>query len=1540
MSNPDQPPSEQSAGTDPKSKRNSGLFAFFKWFKPGSRESIESTSRSSSLDSLSSNKSVGTVASFSFVSPNVYEKRILAEKCVQIGPETDTYKARLKQRDKRRESDKNVTLRKKYNLFFNRDSLLKPKKIIEDEENSKSLPLMTRAHIMEIEAERVHRRTNSESSKVRRAGAYVHVKGKRRAPQPPGGHNVSLDASSTASLKKKKRSAPTPPSSPKADEENSNGPEKENDVLANDYLKLDRGVLKPVREETQAKPQDAAGSTGLYALSPSSSRTSFVDTPVSPKPWYKRNSGYKESTSKKENKYEPIERLPEVQYMRNSTLDLTLEDSLSNPEKKKEDKRRSGMSFLTNISELDREASELLKTKTEMEKNGTVINDITEMPEFMKPKESKPNDSLVSPKRRSARDLIAKFNAITNVTKVTVFGVSQKDKYFGKQASLDDTSTKQRQEQILESHKKRIEEIDKKKEDKFLPLMKSESTNTVKAAAKPETPKMDRKNWKCPKCNVENEYWRIICHVCSSIKPYFDDFGSTGKMNGDKSPEAKLSSPAIAKKEPFAFNSDKVLERSKTQIGFSALSSYNAINKKKTETIKNGNDDKVDETSKKEEREKLRKMLIEMKNSLPKRKSNIMLKQNSRTSIIMENPEDKKDPETPEDNNKPPEKTQEQKVAEILIGSTQTIYENIKMKKTDNPKPVKVSNETQTSSVMKTLVPESSLKKLIENHKANTIYEPMKAKDFEDIYSDKNGNSPARLYANLTQNDELSLFFNVPKTLASRKNNINGKDGALGGTSLQTNNFPTDTIEINRLLRRLESAIAKGDLTEAAAFAQELAQLKVNCSVIRQKPHGQLGMAKKKGFQIEMYVEDKVSHRGPFPIEVVENQTVAELKAQIFREFEIPVDVQRWILGKELITDDNSTLKDHNITEGCPVFLYLVTPEKKQSEAQANPAIPSTSQPSTSKEIKKDPEDVKKTSYKLTDNQLPVTVVNITSNTPKEEIVSTADPKQKKNDEKPTTSDKEKVVDDVPKVINVIPKVGDAKINEAVKLLPLHKDAKSKSPEKIASAKTPDKKPTIFTQIPVSVTEIKVDIRASSSKNPQTAPPKEEKSGLMRAKVSKVEVLQAPPVKIQNAKAAQEVLLKTSPGAASKSTSEVTKTTVTKIKTEAPKLSSNIPIISTKTSLPTPNTSSKATSSTITTTTKTVICPNLYPNLSSLANMSSTSSTSTEASSTKTYVRNAPKAQEEQDLEEYDCQTLKPTKEWECHLCTLLNPITSNICAVCATVRLRSNSLKKSSKKKPAPKPADQTYLQLVNLDNADLVPNADAFVCVVCFLDVGPQEGVTLRECLHQFCRDCLARTVEYSEDAEIRCPYRDENYSCNIALQDREVKALVTPAVYEQHLAKSMAQAENKMEKTFHCKTPDCKGWCIFEDNVNEFKCPVCKQVNCLTCQAVHAGLNCKQYQERMKNESENDEDAKRTKDFLEEMVEKGEAIACPTCKVILMKKWGCDWLRCSMCKTEICWVTRGPRWGPGGKGDTSGGCQCGVNGVKCHPKCNYCH
>ncbi|KAJ8964422.1 hypothetical protein NQ314_004921, partial [Rhamnusium bicolor] len=376
--------------------------------------------------------------------------------------------------------------------------------------------------------------------------------------------------------------------------------------------------------------------------------------------------------------------------------------------------------------------------------------------------------------------------------------------------------------------------------------MKSESASAIKA--KPETPKLERKSWKCPKCNLENEYWRIICHVCSAIKPYFDDFSSPTKI--ENKPDIKRSSPLVTKKErtppkKLEFN----LERSKTQIGFSALASYNANNKNKLEkAISVDQKSQKELDSKKEEREKLKKMLIEMKNSLPKRKSNIMMKQNSRTSIIVENPEnievdmkentlEKEKPVQKElekplqviepvlekvDKSLAPQKTQEEKVAEILIGTTQTIYENIKVKKTDNPKPIKVSSAVQTNGVVKQVVPPSTIANLVKEESKKNNYELMRPKDFEDIYTDTNGTSAARIYANLARNDELSLQ-------AKGMNN-------------------TDTIEINRLLRRLETSIAKGELTEAAIFAKELAQLKVNCSVIRQKPTPPKTEGENKGF--------------------------------------------------------------------------------------------------------------------------------------------------------------------------------------------------------------------------------------------------------------------------------------------------------------------------------------------------------------------------------------------------------------------------------------------------------------------------------------------------------------------------------------------------------------------------------------------------------------------------------------------------------------------------------------------------------------------
>lgn len=249
-------------------------------------------------------------------------------------------------------------------------------------------------------------------------------------------------------------------------------------------------------------------------------------------------------------------------------------------------------------------------------------------------------------------------------------------------------------------------------------------------------------------------------------------------------------------------------------------------------------------------------------------------------------------------------------------------------------------------------------------------------------------------------------------------------------------------------------------------------------------------------------------------------------------------------------------------------------------------------------------------------------------------------------------------------------------------------------------------------------------------------------------------------------------------------------------------------------------------------------------------------------------------------------------------------------------------------------------YLRHVQLEQRSLVLNTEPAECPVCYSVLAPGEAVVLRECLHTFCRECLQGTIRNSQEAEVSCPFIDNTYSCPGKLLEREIRALLSPEDYERFLDLGVSIAENRSTLSYHCKTPDCRGWCFFEDDVNEFTCPVCTRVNCLLCKAIHEHMNCREYQDDLAHRARNDVAAQQTTEMLRVMLQQGEAMHCPQCRIVVQKKDGCDWIRCTVCHTEICWVTKGPRWGPGGPGDTSGGCRCRVNGIPCHPSCQNCH
>lgn len=185
-------------------------------------------------------------------------------------------------------------------------------------------------------------------------------------------------------------------------------------------------------------------------------------------------------------------------------------------------------------------------------------------------------------------------------------------------------------------------------------------------------------------------------------------------------------------------------------------------------------------------------------------------------------------------------------------------------------------------------------------------------------------------------------------------------------------------------------------------------------------------------------------------------------------------------------------------------------------------------------------------------------------------------------------------------------------------------------------------------------------------------------------------------------------------------------------------------------------------------------------------------------------------------------------------------------------------------------------FEDLLKLSSRPLVCNVDCFNCSICYTDIDPGDGVVLRSCLHSFCKDCIINTVKFSEEINVNCPFTDNNYKCQEFLQEREIKSLLSTELWEKHLEKSIRVAQGSIENVFYCKTPNCKGWCVLEDNINEFPCPVCNKNNCILCRAIHPGYTCRQYQDVVTGGDT------ETKAELGRMVSSGEAMHCPKCKV----------------------------------------------------------
>ncbi|CAF3046073.1 unnamed protein product [Rotaria sp. Silwood2] len=224
-------------------------------------------------------------------------------------------------------------------------------------------------------------------------------------------------------------------------------------------------------------------------------------------------------------------------------------------------------------------------------------------------------------------------------------------------------------------------------------------------------------------------------------------------------------------------------------------------------------------------------------------------------------------------------------------------------------------------------------------------------------------------------------------------------------------------------------------------------------------------------------------------------------------------------------------------------------------------------------------------------------------------------------------------------------------------------------------------------------------------------------------------------------------------------------------------------------------------------------------------------------------------------------------------------------------VKDNDNNLSSQQQNQPQSKPL---LSELCTKEDEPYYRNEDPFECITCLETITKGEGILFYNCLHPFCKQCLLRMIETCTEPIIKCPHDD----CTAFITERELRGVANDQKADQKVIDrlndvSMRFAANR-NKTFHCR----------------------------------------EYQD-MKLQETNNDNVRKDTEHLEAMIKNKEVMYCPGCRIIIQKISGCDWIQCSQCKIEICWPTQGPRWGPKGRGDTSGGCRCRMdNGKLCVP------
>eukprot|EP00007_Cunea_sp_BSH-02190019_P001364 CAMPEP_0174244844 /NCGR_PEP_ID=MMETSP0417-20130205/36779_1 /TAXON_ID=242541 /ORGANISM="Mayorella sp, Strain BSH-02190019" /LENGTH=790 /DNA_ID=CAMNT_0015324571 /DNA_START=47 /DNA_END=2419 /DNA_ORIENTATION=+ len=186
---------------------------------------------------------------------------------------------------------------------------------------------------------------------------------------------------------------------------------------------------------------------------------------------------------------------------------------------------------------------------------------------------------------------------------------------------------------------------------------------------------------------------------------------------------------------------------------------------------------------------------------------------------------------------------------------------------------------------------------------------------------------------------------------------------------------------------------------------------------------------------------------------------------------------------------------------------------------------------------------------------------------------------------------------------------------------------------------------------------------------------------------------------------------------------------------------------------------------------------------------------------------------------------------------------------------------------------------------------------CLVCFDEYPTSEFVSLKDCGHRYCPECITTMiltcVNNNEAKSVKCM----DPSCGRTLEDDEVSSYIDSENFQRYTRFKQLSVWHADSNARWCPRPNCETAVIVEDpKQSRALCPTCNTEWCLKCKLRHEPeLSCSKAKKLL--------DGAKLEKAAKKWAKK-HCKPCPQCGTVITKNGGCHNVHCSQCRCCFCW------------------------------------